>query len=644
MKVHEIYYRLRNFKFLDEKKGKWTIGKKVSLLSGGGIITTLFIVFIAFISLSQISNHTDELISSSLKELDFAVINVNKVRDLGYDLNQYINFPYSENWNNYQDELLVLRNFYTISKEQSNNDDISNLNLITQLLDDLNHFIIHSDAFYKLYEKYQVEKTLVLNTLISSRNENSNRYQLKLQELILDIDRTHISKLIDKELLENVNEIVTNQDLSLNSDNKFSSLLTSNNKKVDLEIGTGEFEEILNLRNTLSTNYNELLTIYDTILTRSVRLANNSRANLHDNMISTSEMISTSKYNLSIVSFISICIALFFGFIVGNSIIKILKDIIIQLTTGASEVKSSSEQLSDASQDLASSAGSQAASLEETASSLEEMASQIKHTDENSSEAEQAMQAARPLIDKGVEAMERMNDAMKEIRRSSDETSKIIKTIDDIAFQTQLLALNAAVEAARAGEAGKGFAVVAQEVRNLARKSADAAKNTTSLIQKSQESTLNGSNLAINVSESLRKISSEFGNVTTLVVEISTAAKEQADGIKQLNSVMSDMDSIVQKNASSSEESAGVAQELNAQADELNQIMNRLTNLVGISMSKQLDITHFDVEGDVAITSQNYVHRPRYSSSVKNKDLVNEVKLKPNELIPLDIDEFQVIR
>ena len=132
---------------------------------------------------------------------------------------------------------------------------------------------------------------------------------------------------------------------------------------------------------------------------------------------------------------------------------KILKDIIIQLTTGASEVKSSSEQLSDASQDLASSAGS-FASLE-AASSLEEMASQIKHTDENSSEAEQAMQAARPLIDKGVEAMERMNDAMKEIKRSSDETSEIIKTIDDIAFQTQLLALNAAVEAARAGEAVK---------------------------------------------------------------------------------------------------------------------------------------------------------------------------------------------
>jgi methyl-accepting chemotaxis protein len=253
------------------------------------------------------------------------------------------------------------------------------------------------------------------------------------------------------------------------------------------------------------------------------------------------------------------------------------------------------------------------------------------------------MQAARPMVDRGVEAMSRMNVAMQDILDSSDETSKIINTIDDIAFQTKLLALNAAVEAARAGEAGKGFAVVAEEVRNLAQRSADAAKNTSTLIQKSQESTLNGSKLAVDVSNSLQKISSEFGNVTTLVIEISTAAKEQADGITQLNSVMTDMDSVVQRNASASEQSAGVAQELTAQADELNQIVKRLANLAGVSSTPKLPNTSNTVKQElyVANTDQksSLISKP---ASISNKEVFeDDLAMKPHELIPFDIDEFQ---
>jgi len=212
-------------------------------------------------------------------------------------------------------------------------------------------------------------------------------------------------------------------------------------------------------------------------------------------------------------------LAIVLGYMITKSINKALARIISGLASGSEEVDYASNQLSEASQEMAEGASEQAASLEQTSSSLEEMSAQIKQTAQNAGEAERSMRETQPLVDSGVSAMKRMNEAMKEIEVSSTETSKIIKTIDEIAFQTNLLALNAAVEAARAGEAGKGFAVVAEEVRNLARRSAEAAKNTSDLIAKSQNSSGKGTKVAEEVSTNLTKIAESVSDVSTLVVE-----------------------------------------------------------------------------------------------------------------------------
>lgn len=271
------------------------------------------------------------------------------------------------------------------------------------------------------------------------------------------------------------------------------------------------------------------------------------------------------------------------GFLVtaylSGSLNKNLAEIIHGLKSGSTQVSSASHTLSESSQQLASNSSQQAASLQQTTSSLEEMSSQIRYNATNAGAAETALRNAMPLLKEGLDAMTRMGTAMDKIQESTSETSKIIKTIDDIAFQTNLLALNAAVEAARAGEAGKGFAVVAEEVRNLAQRSAEAAQNTTDLIKYSQESSEHGTQVSNEAAQNLDRIKKEIDQVNDLIIEISTASKEQSSAMDQLNDVMNEMDTAVQELASSSEESAGTAEEFSSSASEMDRIVNRLSGL-----------------------------------------------------------------
>ena len=254
-----------------------------------------------------------------------------------------------------------------------------------------------------------------------------------------------------------------------------------------------------------------------------------------------------------------------------------LEESLTQVGSASEQVSSASGQISSGSQSLAEGASEQASSLEEISSSLEEVASMTRQNTENSNQAKTLAQSARASADKGTGAMERMNAAIEKIKLSSDETAKIVKTIDEIAFQTNLLALNAAVEAARAGEAGKGFAVVAEEVRNLAQRSAEAAKTTSGLIEGSVKNAEEGVKVTGEVGVILGEIAVGARKVDELVAEIAAASKEQSQGVEQVNGAIAQLDKVTQQNAANAEESASAAEELNSQAAELQGMVGRFT-------------------------------------------------------------------
>jgi methyl-accepting chemotaxis protein len=285
-------------------------------------------------------------------------------------------------------------------------------------------------------------------------------------------------------------------------------------------------------------------------------------------------------YVFLIASSVITVFAVLFSVGIARSIGIPVSRIIKTLASGAEKMSYSAQQVSEASQALAEGSTEQASSLEETSASLEEMSSMTRNNAENAQQANSLSQEASRFAAEGNASTRQMMDAMARISSSSDETSKIIKTIDEIAFQTNLLALNAAVEAARAGEAGKGFAVVAEEVRSLALRAAEAAKNTTSLIEGSVKNTRDGSDIASKMSKALDEIAVHSQKVTSLIAEIAAASQEQAQGIDQVNTAVGTLDTVTQRTAANAEESASAAQELNYLSTTIHKMVFELTDLV----------------------------------------------------------------
>ncbi len=290
----------------------------------------------------------------------------------------------------------------------------------------------------------------------------------------------------------------------------------------------------------------------------------------------TKEIASFSTFFTIVSTGVIAVFAIAFGIFLSMNITRPIFKVITELNNNADQVEDAAGQVSTSSQQLAQGATEQAAGLEETSGSIQDMAVMVKQNAENTQQANVLASSTTKSARQGTESMKKMNEAIGKIQASSEETSKIIKVIDEIAFQTNLLALNAAVEAARAGEAGKGFAVVAEEVRNLAMRSAEAARNTSYMIEESVANSNNGVEICKEVDQNLVEITESVEKVAGLLNEVDSSCQEQTMSIEQISRAMIQMDKVTQSNAASSEEGASAAEELSAQAEQMKLVVGDL--------------------------------------------------------------------
>ncbi len=370
--------------------------------------------------------------------------------------------------------------------------------------------------------------------------------------------------------------------------------------------------------------------------------------------------MSAMELNINLARFVmltgvglSLLIGMFLCFFLTRAITKPLKAVIDGLLCGAEQVASAAGQISATSHNVAEGASQQAAAIEETSATLEEMSSRTGQSAENASQANALMSEMKATVTEASDSMTRLKASMEEISKASEQTSKIIKTIDEIAFQTNLLALNAAVEAARAGEAGAGFAVVADEVRNLAMRAAEAANNTAQLIQSTVLKINDGSMMVEKTGKDFSRVVDGSVKMAEFAGEIAAASNEQAQGIGQIAKAVSEMDKVVQQSGANAEQSAATAEEMSAQAEQMEDFVLDLEMMVNGCSKKQVadkrknDLSAAGVpsfrknretiRGGGASIESAPVNRIRFDG---NGAYIGDKKQAPEQIIPFEEKEF----
>ena len=334
----------------------------------------------------------------------------------------------------------------------------------------------------------------------------------------------------------------------------------------------------------------------------------------------------------NIIITLAIVIGIMTTYFMTQGITRRINTIITDLTEGANLTATASDQLATASQELSEGSTTQAGSIEETSATLQEISTMFQQSNANINQTRQLSELTKDAAEKGDGEMQEMLGAMAEIKKSSDQIAKVIKVIDDIAFQTNILALNAAIEAARAGEAGMGFAIVAEEVRNLAGRSAQAAKDTAAMIEANIGLSANGVSVTERIKNALKEITTQAKKVSQLMDEIAAASQEQFHGIEQVNTAIIRMESVTQQNSTNAEETAATSGELSKQAQNLREITRQLSELVN---------------GKAALKIEPHHHQsaPLNTAFIKNGSLPPHGKsdpakaVSPEDIIPLNSDD-----
>lgn len=340
----------------------------------------------------------------------------------------------------------------------------------------------------------------------------------------------------------------------------------------------------------------------------------------------------------SYLSIVMICLSIGVGIVVVyvvRNINSVLRENIAELRDGAEQVADAATQVSSSSQSLAQGSSEQAASLEETSASSEEINSMARKNTDNSRSTAQLLAQSHEKVTLANSHLVEMEVSMTAISESSGKISKIIKVIDEIAFQTNILALNAAVEAARAGEAGLGFAVVADEVRSLAQRSAQAAKDTAALIEDSIAKSAEGKGKVDQVALAIRAVTEDSARVKVMVDEVSLGSEEQSRGIDQISKAIAQMEQVTQTTAASAEESAAAAEELNAQSETMKDVVNRLQAMVDDNVQPRSNSTRGVVRNRTAGTST--VRPAAYKHGAPAK--VDMTKRGPGKTVDFPMEE-----